>query len=454
MSCIGTNILYKTQCALEFEKTTDTLTFMDHSILPTDFLAISYTISTTQYVVTTMTFSECNLEGEGIALFLEKMSSVHLNNIKHLTYHKKNCNVAQLTNLIMLLKRLSFLEVLNLEKTEFGVKGVKILTESIELVNLKILKIRIPLRNTYYLKLLKSLTCSSTKLELLQYEYPKSKLNRASHVDIINLTAALSSLCCFNPCHQLLSCFNGSVQTMAKVSKEYFLRCSKIILINCGITDDHLRLLVESMTICTELDTLHLDFNGISDEGATLLSSYFDNCTKLEFSAHCNQISDSGALAIASALVQMKSSKILDQQCNPITEDGASALITMFKNCDETFKLYVTTDNNLLRKSNLNLVQQSVESICIANSEAVCNALKCSIFVPEVHIVFTRKPSKIDKWEQITFGCDYLNEDPVTAISCINDGLKHGINLKSLQITYGFFQRSHVAVALAEALKY
>ena len=96
MSCIGTNILYKAQCAfesqqkivcdnvLELEKITDTLIFMDHSLMPTDFLAISYVISTTRYVVTTMTFTECKLDGEGITLFLEKMSSVHLNNIKHL----------------------------------------------------------------------------------------------------------------------------------------------------------------------------------------------------------------------------------------------------------------------------------------------------------------------------------------------------------------------------------
>ena len=432
MTCIGTNILYKAQCAfesqqkivcdnvLELEKTTDTLIFMDHRLRPTDFLAIGYAISTTQYVVTTMTFSECNLDGEGITLFLEKMSSVHLNNIKHLSYHRKNCNIAQLTNLNMLLKGLSFLEVLNLEKTEFGVEGVKMLTESIELVNLKILKIRIPLRNTDYLiNSLKSLTCTNTKLELLQYEDPKSKLNRDSHVDIMNLTAAFSSLCCFNPCHQLLSYFNCSVQTMAKTSNEYFSRCSKIILINCGITDVHIRLLVESMIIFTELDALHLDFNRISSEGATLLSSHFENCTKLEvFSAHCNQISDSGALAIASALVQLNSSKLLDLQCNPITEDGASALISMLlKDRDEKFKLYVTTDNNSLHKSNLYTVQQSVESICITNSEAICNALKCSMSVPEVHIVFTKMPSTYWMLEKITFVCNYLNEDPVCYIT-------------------------------------
>ena len=74
----------------------------------------------------------------------------------------------------MLLKKLRYLEVLNLEKTELGLEGLKTLTKGIELVNLKILKIRIPLRKISY-NCFKSLTCNSTKLELIQFEYSESK---------------------------------------------------------------------------------------------------------------------------------------------------------------------------------------------------------------------------------------------------------------------------------------
>ena len=93
MSITDLDMLYKIQCAFESQQQivcdsvlvldkADTLSFKDHSLIPTDFLAISYVITTTSYTVTTLTFTDCNLDGEGVALFLEKMSSVHLDHIK------------------------------------------------------------------------------------------------------------------------------------------------------------------------------------------------------------------------------------------------------------------------------------------------------------------------------------------------------------------------------------
>ena len=122
---------------LELDKA-DTLSFKDHSLIPTDFLAISYVITTTNYIVTLLTFTDCSLDGEGVALFLEKMSSYHLENIKYLGYHKRNCTIAQLEIINVLLRKLTGLEVLDLDNTELGLKGVKRLRYT-ELPNLRIL---------------------------------------------------------------------------------------------------------------------------------------------------------------------------------------------------------------------------------------------------------------------------------------------------------------------------
>ena len=161
---------------------------------------------------------------------------------------------------------------------------------------------------------------------------PKSKLLLESCKYVNTLAIAFGELLIFNSRYQLIPYINYAFKAEPQSSKAYFQRCSKLVLINCGINDDILNILVESMTICPDLDTLCLDFNRITSKGATVLSNFLKKCAKIEvFSAHCNKIDDSGALAIANALVQLKNIKILDLQCNPITEEGASVLMMTFK---------------------------------------------------------------------------------------------------------------------------
>ena len=398
MSNTDLDMLYKIQCAFESQQQivcdsvleldkADTLSFKDHSLIPTDFLAISYVITTTNYIVTALTFTGCSLDGEGVALFLEKTGSDHLENIKYLGYHKKwNCTVAQLETINMLLRKLSNLEVLDLDNTELGVQGMKTLTGYTELPNLRILKIKLKKRKCDSVKVLKMLTFRSTKLVLIQYACPNEKSYFESNTFIFMLLEAFSKVFCFNSTCRTICCCNGTFQSFPQTSMEYFQSCSKLVLINCGITDDDLNLLVESMSIFTELNTLRLDFNRITGKGATLLSSLVEKCTSLEvFSAHCNQIDDSGALAIATELVQLNNIKILDLQGNPITESGMSAVIKIVKDLSVDFQLYISSNNSKsLDKSNLKLVQQSVDLICGENNiEAGYRALECCSFLPE-----------------------------------------------------------------------
>ena len=458
MSITDLDMLYKIQCAFESQQQivcdsvlvldkADTLSFKDHSLIPTDFLAISYVITTTSYTVTTLTFTDCNLDGEGVALFLEKMSSVHLDHIKCLGYHKQKCLVSQFKTLNVLLRKLTSLETLDLQDTELGVLGVKRLTEGVKLPNLKTLKINVPLKknDSDEAKVLKLLNCNSLKLEEIHYLCPKSKLCLESCEYVNTLANAFGELLFLNSRYQLISYINYAFEAELPSSKAYFQRCSKLVLINCGINDDLLNLLVESMTICTELDTLHLDFNRITSKGAVVLSNFLEKCAELEgFSAHCNEIDDSGALAIANALVQLNNIKILDLQCNPISEEGASVLMMTVKDLSEDFQLYIFTN------SKLSLVQQSVDIICKKSDiNAIHRALKCSSLMQEVHISHSHELFEQIK-NSITFECSRLKLNAAAAALLVK-GMKC-TNLQTLKLSSKSIG-SDGAVALAEGLK-
>ena len=474
MSNTDLDMLYKIQCAFESQQQivcdsvleldkADTLSFKDHSLIPTDFLAISYVITTTSYIVTTLTFTGCSLDGEGVALFLEKMSSGHLENIKYLGYHKRNCTVAQFETIRWLLRKLTNLEVLDLDKTELGVESVTSLRNT-ELPNLRTLKIKLPLKTSSLsdnVDVLKMLKFGSTKLVLTQYACPKEKKNDKF---IFILMKAFSSVICFNSTCRTISCYNRAFQSFPQTSMEYFQRCSKLVLINCGITDDDLKLLVESMIICTELNTLRLDFNRITGKGATLLYSLLEKCTSLEvFSAHCNQIDDSGALAIAKALVQLTNLKSLDLQGNPITDNGASALIMTLKDLGEDFQVYVTNNNcNLLNESNLRFVQQNLSLMCRSNNKnSLCTALKCYTYLQTLDLSYNSIGSDgavalveglkfCTNLQTLNLSANSIGSDGVVALA---EGLNSCTNLQTLNLS-GNSIGSDGAVALAEGLKF
>ena len=461
--------MYKIHCAFESQQQivcdsvleldkADTLSFKDHSLIPTDFLAISYVISTTSYTVTTLTFTDCSLDGEGVALFLEKMSSDHFENIKYLGYHKRNSTVAQLETINMLLRRLTDLKVLDLENTELEVEGVERLTgyTNTELPNLRTLKIKLPLNQGLNdsVKVLKMLKFRSTKLVLIHYACPKHEYY------ICMLMEAFSNAICFNSTYRAICCYNGAFQSF-QTSMEYIQSCSKLVLINCGITDDDLKLLVESMTIFTKLCTLCLDFNKITGKGATLLSSLLVKvkCTTLEdVSAQCNQIDDSGALAIAKALVQMSNLKILDLQGNPITDNGACALIKTVKDLSKNFQVYVTINSSLLNISNLRFVQQTLDLICKGHDKnSLCTALKCCTYLQTLDL--SSKNIGSDGAVALAEGlkcCTYLQtlnlSDNSYGAVALADGLKCCTNLQTLNLRDNGIS-SDGAVALAEGLK-
>ena len=455
MSNTDLDMLYKIQCAFESQQQivcdsvleldkADTLSFKDHNLIPTDFLAISYVISRTRSIVTTLTFKDCSLDGEGVALFLEKMSSVHLDHIKYLGYHKRNCLISQFKTVNILLRKLTNLETLDLQGTELGVLGMQRLTMGVKLQNLTTLKIQVPLKKSSYndAEVLQLLNCNSLKLEKIYYLCPKSRPYLETHEYVNTLAKAFGNLQFFSS-NQIISYVNYTFEPEPQSINAYFQWCSKLDLINCGINDDFLNILFEYM-ICTELDTLHLDFNRITSKGATVLSNFLEKCAKLEvFSAHCNEIDDSGALAIANALLPLNNIKILDLQCNPITEEGASALIMIVKNLHEDFQLYMSTNSkfSLVNKS-VNIIRKNKPDI-----NAIHRALKCSSLMQEVHISFSHDKIK----NPFTFTCS-ISELNTACIELLAEGMKCCTNLLSLNLRDNSIG-SDGAVVLAEGLK-
>ncbi len=139
MSDPNTDVLYKAQCAFEsqqqcpwdmlLEKTdTNVLSFKDRNFLPTDYLAISYVITSTRHKVTSLLFTECTIDKEGVAFFLGKLQEVHLSNITHLGYQKKKCTILEFKSLHFLLDQLQSIKVLDLDNTPIGSEGIKCLS--------------------------------------------------------------------------------------------------------------------------------------------------------------------------------------------------------------------------------------------------------------------------------------------------------------------------------------
>ncbi len=400
MSDPNTDVLYKAQCAFEsqqqcpcdmlLEKTdTNVLSFKDRNFLPTDYLAISYVITSTRHKVTSLLFTECTIDKEGVAFFLGKLQEVHLSNITHLGYQKKKCTIPEFKSLHLLLDQLQSIEVLDLDTTPIGKEGIKYLTryESTFLPNLNTIKIALPLKSGSEKYILEHLSFNSPKLNIVHYNVTKK-----SYVldELILLEAFNGKILCSSNLQSLTYC-NGSFLTLYQNGTHLIQRCLlTLALINCTITDEDVSDLVNLLAICINLTTLQLDFNKITDKGAKTLS---DSLIKLHelttLSAHCNEIGDTGASCLLSSVAELKKIQCLELQCNPISEAGIYLLSNMLKDKVHAFQLYVTSNpHQSALKSDIQLVQKSVDWICAnpKDNEIISKALDCSKNCPEIHI--------------------------------------------------------------------
>ena len=478
MSSVAMDTSQKVMCGFESQQQvvcdcilqSNSLFFKDIIFSTSDFLGISYVISHSVNVLTKLELDECKLDEEGVSLLVEQLTSDHFKTVKYLGYHKRNCTIVQFKILSKLLRNFLSLESLNLKRTELGVNGVMELTRGVELKCLRILKVHMPLKQAKSEnKVLPNLRFASTELNEVQFDWAKSNVQGEEGMKYFKILYDVFGVSVrWNPKYHMINNETGYVHF------EHFSNCCDVVLVNCSIQDHQVEVLGKALLTYNKLRTLRLDFNHLSGKGATLLASSFDMCTTIEeFSAHCNQIDDCGALALAKALAWLKKPRVLDLQCNTITEVGLSAITEVTRHLTE-FQLYITIQTTQWSKSNISYVnirslKSSLDTIWKGSPQAQLNALKCCKFVPEIYFNDNDSDDELNiKWTStdmvaLTDGLKCctntvvlnvfnrsMNLEETTALA---HALKYWTNLKKLLLPFNGIC-SNGAVALADALKF
>ena len=335
-----------------------TICFRDHTFLSVDFNALSYSIANTSFHVTELVFANCILSLQGVQNFTESVGRDKISLIKSFTF-STNGELEQFKIVNHILKKLKSLESLDLKNITLHDDNVKFLSNEVEFLNLKVLKLRMPVTNCYGSSdcCLKLLTFNSNKLEQVHYGYAESvheshktslmKILKTFQCEIIPLSSISHGLLC------------NLDMKLPRVSK--FLNFSILLLVNCNLQDQD----VEYLTTTVKLDnvkTLRLDFNKLTCRGAKSLAESFPllvNLTHLSIS--CNFISNDGATALAKQLPHVRNLSELDLQGNKFDDEGAIAIAQAVRNFPYIFHLSLW---------NINIASKGVVKVLECRSSA------------------------------------------------------------------------------------
>ena len=383
------NDLYRFQCVLESQqkpvcesafkngKTTSqgTVYVANHTFFSADFNALSYSNNTTSCLITELSLYHCTLSFESTQYFIKKLSQDKLSNIKSLVFRTRGGR-DQFTILKHFLKNLNSLEILEVEDQNLDIPNINILAdESLQLHELRVLKLLPP-----SLHLLKMLPCMFKDLKEVHYLKASE-----SHKQIV---AHLQTV--FDGTIIPLGCFPFTVLCNLDIklpNVAYFLRLSRVILVNCNIGDDFITEF--SKADISNCEILRLDFNRITCAGMEYFSKHcLPKLANLScLSMACNQIGDAGAIALAQDLHKCKKSLTeLDLQGNDFSQSGAVVIACAIKNdFHASFKLnfgiigiaaedVVTV---LGHWSSANVEREKVFSWRYVSSEGVAKAVGC-----------------------------------------------------------------------------
>ena len=441
MSDSKTDMLYKVQCAfesqqqiacdmlLELSEEPNSLCFSKNNFIPTDFLAMNYVIEISHNQVTKLLFKKCSFDPEGVDLFLDKVSTGKLENIRYIGFDKKNCTVSEFKLFFKILFKIQHgIETLDLQSVDISRPG-----KAKSLHDLK--------------------SSNFSKLRCVYYGTSILK-------EYLKRICLLSEICCgavyYNFGFEMLSYCCNPIHLMPKTNMELFLRCRKLILISCGITDETLSELINVFNLFVNVDTIHLDFNKLTFENIELLS-YADRIFNkiCHFSVQCNFIEDSGAIALAKSLVASTSLKTLDLQGNQITEEAVKILRKDFKN-NENFHLYVSGGCNELSN------RQKFEEMCAVVFTSIDTAkieatFQCLHHVEELNLADFINSSNEEclKYLKYCISLKYINLNRCLTpkgVTALAENLKNCSNLETLNLHSNNIG-SDGATTLAESLK-
>ena len=463
MSDSKTDMLYKVQCAfesqqqiacdklLELSEEPNSLCFFKNHFIPTDFLAMSYVIETSRNPVTKLLFKKCSLDSEGVDLFLDKVSTGKLENIKYIGFNKKNFTVSEFKLFIKILCKIQHsIDTLDLQSVDIYRPCIVRLLQDLEFSNLRTLK-------TGHISSINKLPIAS-KLHYIEYNSSEVQDYKAYVHYVHLLTKYHCNAVHYNVHFEMLSYCCNPINLMPKTNIDLFQRCRKLILINCGITDETFSELMNIFNYFVNVETIHLDFNKLTFEDNVLplcTSEMFKNLSY--FSARCNSIQDSGAIALAKilGLASTKKLEILDLQGNPITE---IRLKTFRKHKAGPKKVHLCVSNN----ANI-AAQPTFEELCAIGFqskkiETIEAAFKCLGYVQDLNLTefinsdnekglhYLKHCSKLKRMKLRK----YLAPQGVFALA---EGLKSCTNLQELSIHFSNIGSDEVA-ALVQGLEH
>ena len=239
----------------------------------------------------------------------------------------------------------STLESVDLTTLNLGKQEILALTTDVTLSDLKLLKIKMPLKTSYptfdSIELLRQLSFNSKKLEQVHFQYCEDNFETQKQ----SLSYLLQSFKCeIIPLCKFPSDILSNLNVNLSRVTSYFT-LSSLILVNCNIDDNGVQVLTKTKS-GTNFEILRLDVNRITDTGAEILSNFLSECTELQhLSLSCNHIGSDGAMALAGTLVANHSLIELDLQCNAIGDEGAVAIAKAIKDFPSEFQLLLWNIN-------------------------------------------------------------------------------------------------------------
>ena len=463
MSDSKTDMLYKVQCAfesqqqiacdmlLELSEEPNSLCFSKKNFIPTDFLAMSYVMETSHNEVTKLLFKKCSLDSEGVDLFLNKVSTGKLDNIRYVGFNKNNCTVSEFKLVFKILKKFQkSIVTLDLKSMDIYRPGIVKLLEGLEFSNLRTLKIRLDVSQ--------DIIPIAAKLDYIEYDINEFKRYKKYLDHVGTLTKKYCHLVHYNCYVEMLSYCCNPISLMPKTNMELFQRCRKLILINCGITDEAFSELMNIFNYFVNVETIHLDFNKLTFEDCVLPPSrtreVFKNLSY--FSAQCNSIQDAGAIALARVLkLASIKLKILDLQGNPITKEGVKTLRKDFKDCKDFYLSIYSNSNELpIKRSFEELFTIAIMSKEVETIEA---AYQCLKYAEELDFSkFTDFSKETVAYQNLKYCIEVKKITPgwltLQSVTALAESLKSCTNLQSLNLHFNCIG-SDGAAALAEGLK-
>ena len=311
----GADDMYRVHCAFESQhsmvcdialncRPTGSLTFSNKNLLPGDYEAIRFVISSLSTGTLRLTFQRCKLVKDEVK-YLLNISNTRLDSFKSLTIHRRTNRIDEFEILNIFLGKMHFLERLDFRHSTSGKLNI---TKAAALAD--------GLKSCTNLKTLNISGNSIGSDDAAAIADGLRSCTNLQTLDITRNNIGSDGAAALADC--LKSCTN--LQTLD--------------ITRNNIGSDGASALADGLKSCTNLQTLNISFNNIGSDGAAALADGLKSCTNLQtLDIDSNNIGSDGASALADGLKSYTNLQKLNISLNNIGSDGAAALADGLKSC-------------------------------------------------------------------------------------------------------------------------